>query len=134
MLPPSGVERGAELSGRHSPCQCFYCRRRPRQEAHTEPMTSCQATRLQKRLSSECREVRRFKSGSKDTFHLSLSPTHTHTHTHIQILEQYHTQRFFTFISSHMINLHKIQEYFPPTRSHVSSLVTYYWLKQGTEA
>lgn len=59
----------------------FIFGRGPTQEAHTEPMTSCQATRLQKRLSSERWEVSRFKAQSKQ-LNSPVSVCHTHTHTH----------------------------------------------------
>lgn len=70
IRPPSCGEWGAELSGRHFPslslcASVFYFSRRPSQETHTEPMTSCQATRLQKPLCRQSPEANRFNVWSK---------------------------------------------------------------------
>lgn len=61
-LLPVECEELNSLAKTFSLCHCFYCRRRPRQEAHTEQMTSCRGMRLQKRLFRESWEVSRFKN------------------------------------------------------------------------
>lgn len=94
------VRSSALRANTFSAQQLFYNRRRRRVGSgggQTEPMTSCQATRLQKWECSECTEVRGFESWSKQLSSPVSASQHTHAPAAVAACV------FFSFIFSHTI-------------------------------